>query len=326
VYVEEARRTGVAILPPDVNRSELDCTVERKNAALRIGLGLVKGLSGSTLEALFAARAADGAFLSLPDFLERTGAHTDEAESLIQCGAFDAFDHTRPELSWRLHLLRSPKLRPPREVARTGGRPLDPDALAACEATPESRTQELLRAARAKSGGWRAGGSLALGSAPLAPGEQASLFAPPETPALALPSLPDISRAERGAIEHELLGLTVRDHPTRVFPCPAEARIAALAARLKPRAPIDCAALERFQGGRVGLRGWPAASRRVVTSKGEWMRFLTLEDESGLAEVVVFPDVYQRDGHRLAEFGTLFVTGVVQNQMGACTLQAERIW
>jgi DNA polymerase III alpha subunit len=56
------------------------------------------------------------------------------------------------------------------------------------------------------------------------------------------------------------------------------------------------------------------------------MRFLTLEDESGLAEVVVFPDVYERDGAQLASFGALVVTGTVENQLGACTLHAERIW
>jgi error-prone DNA polymerase len=56
------------------------------------------------------------------------------------------------------------------------------------------------------------------------------------------------------------------------------------------------------------------------------MRFVTLEDESGLAELVVFPDVYERDGARLAEAGVLVVTGVVEEQMGACHLRVERLW
>ena len=62
------------------------------------------------------------------------------------------------------------------------------------------------------------------------------------------------------------------------------------------------------------------------TADGRLMRFLTLEDESGIAEVVLFPDVYERDGRHLAEPGTLCVTGIVENQLGACTLHAERIW
>jgi DNA polymerase III alpha subunit len=93
-----------------------------------------------------------------------------------------------------------------------------------------------------------------------------------------------------------------------------------------PVNPIACADLERFVGGRVTLRGWPAATRHVRTQDGRTMRFLTLEDESGIAEVVVFPDVYERDGRFLAEFGVLCVTGIVEDQMGACTLHGERIW
>ena len=60
--------------------------------------------------------------------------------------------------------------------------------------------------------------------------------------------------------------------------------------------PVPCRDVPRRVRERVTLRGWLAASRRVRTSRGEWMRFLTLEDETDLAEVVVFPDVYRRDG------------------------------
>ena len=89
---------------------------------------------------------------------------------------------------------------------------------------------------------------------------------------------------------------------------------------------IPCGDLDRFRAGRVTLRGWPAATRHVRTHDGRTMRFLTLEDESGIAEAVIFPDVYERDGRHLAQFGTLCITGVVEDQMGACTLHAERIW
>jgi len=56
------------------------------------------------------------------------------------------------------------------------------------------------------------------------------------------------------------------------------------------------------------------------------MRFLTLEDPSGLAEVVLFSDAYERDGHRLTNRGPFLISGRVDNQLGACTLHAERIW
>jgi DNA-directed DNA polymerase III PolC len=345
VYVEEARRLGVPILGPDVNRSARGYRVEQPGArtsvpeqalsaplepvraphgrahssALRLGLEQVKGLQGRTLDATLTARAKDGPFLSLPDFLERTGAHTDETERLIQCGAFEAFDRTIPELLWRLHLLRTPERRVPR--ADAGGEGLDPEVLAACRATP--RTRDTIRSARARTQGWN-GKGIGLGAADLAPGESASLFQEREPSALALPRLPDLDPRVRGRLEHQILGVSVSAHPTALFPCPADERIALCAGR--PPHPIECAALADFQGARITLNGWPAATRHVRTHNGRTMRFLTIEDESGLAEVVVFPDVYERDGAHLAEFGTLCVTGIVENQMGACTLHAERIW
>jgi DNA-directed DNA polymerase III PolC len=316
VYVEEARRMGVPILPPDVNKSERVFRVER--GGLRVGLVHVKGVQERTLDALFQTRASDGPFVSLPDFLERTRAHTDECERLIQCGAFDAFDRTIPELLWRLHLLRAPERKTPR--AKEGENGLDPEVLAACRATPRSR--DAVREARERSQGWT-GKGIGLGAADLAPGETAPLFPEREAPALALPRLSDVDPRVRGRIEHELLGLTVRAHPTTLFPCPADARLAGRDALVKRT--IGCGEIARFQGARVTLRGWPAATRHVRTSDGRTMRFLTLEDETGLAECVIFPDVYERDGAHLAEFGTLCVSGVVQNQMGACTLHVEHV-
>ncbi len=333
VYVEEARRLGVVILPPDVNRSAAEFSLEwlesegsPRTPALRIGLGSIKGLSQRLLTRLAGERERRGPFLSLPDLLERSGAHVDEARHLIQCGALDGFDRTRPELLWRLHLLTSPGRRTPRELTRGGAEGLDPGQLAACRATPGQRAAEAVAAARAGARGWR--GGLGLGNARLAPGESASLFAEPEAPALVLPGLPDLSRLERGELEYELMGLTVHDHPTAIFPAPSDERLAALRfpRRGGPTSPTPCAELHRFEGGRLTLRGWLAASRRVHTTDGKWMRFLTLEDESGLAEVVLFPEVYQRDGARLVEFGPVRVTGKVQNQMGAWTLEAERVW
>jgi len=344
VYVEEARRLGVAILGPDVNQSAASFTVERPagraasrpalRPALRIGLSQVKGLSQRTLEALLATRAAHGAFVSLPDFLERSGAHTDECERLIQTGACDAFDRTRPELLWRLHLLRTPARKPLAGTRAEEHGALDARLLADCQATPRSREHDALAAARARSGGWR-GSGLALGRLELEPGQSLTLFPEPAAESLALPRLPDHDARTRGVIEYELLGLTIASHPVELFPCPAderlgralfEARGRGTRAAARPPNPIACGELARFQGGRVTLRGWPAATRHVRTADQRSMRFLTLEDASGLAEVVVFPDVYERDGAQLAQFGVLCVTGLVENQLGATTLHAERIW
>ena len=335
VYVEEARRLGVPILGPDVNQSGATFAVEwtsrpaqgagaaesRPVGCIRVGLGQVKGLSERTRAAILAARAR-APFLALPDFLERTGAHTDEVEALVQSGAFDSFDRTRPELLWRLHLVRRGTSRVPADLAHG----LDRGQLAAARALPGERARRALAQARANTGGWARNG-LGLGGAELAPGETGALFLEPETPGLVLPGLPDWDARTRALCEFECLGLTLGAHPTELFACAGEERAArAGTAELQPVNRTSCAALERFVGGRVTLRGWLAASRHVRTANGRTMRFLTLEDETGLAEVVLFPPVYQSDGHRLASRGPFLVTGVVEDQLGARTLHAERIW
>ncbi|MDA1266331.1 MAG: DNA polymerase III subunit alpha, partial [Planctomycetota bacterium] len=386
VYIEEARRLGVPILPPDVNRSGATFDVEALSPrrgdpptlSLRIGLSQVKGLSERTLAHLLSSRKTLGAFLSLPDFLDRTDARVNEVEALIQCGAFDAYDRTRPELLWRLHLLKTPAKRAPK------GAGLDPRLLDACQVTPARTQAEVVRAARSRkqvgkqgqvpatdrplsdssSSGW-SGRGIGVSQAELVPGREAALFPDPGPETLVLPGLPDLDRAERGRLEFELLGLCIHEHPVRLFPCPADGRLAERFGRkagavsgafhsrsaesdapggdserpprppeakpvrpadLRPVNPIRCGDLALYRGGRVTLRGWPAATRGVRTEDGHAMRFLTLEDESGLAEVVLFPDIYRRDGQRLHEEGVLCVTGVVEDQYGACTLTAERVW
>ncbi len=315
VYIEEARRLGVPILAPDVNRSAETFRVERIGAqgspALRVGLSQVRGLSRGTIATILRLRAEGEPFLSLPDFLQRTGAQTNEAEALIRCGAFDAFDRTRPELLWRLHLLKTPQRRPP------SGARLDPARLAACRETPESRSD----GSRA-DGTWSSGGRGAFTVPQLSPGEDALLFPAPEPERLVLPGLPDPDPRERGRVEFELLGLCVHQHPVTLLPCPADARRRAA----EPPRPIPCAHLSRYGGGRVTLRGLPAATRQVRTDGGRLMRFLTLEDTSGLAEVVIFPPLYRRAGRYLAQAGVLCITGTVQEQFGAFTLNAERVW
>jgi error-prone DNA polymerase len=313
----------VPILPPDVNRSAIEFLLEwpdedtAAQAAIRVGLGRVKGLSERTLQTILRERER-APFLSLPDFLTRARAQVDEVEHLIQCGAFDSFDRTRPEMLWRLHLFTAPTRRPPLDPDRR--HPLDPAGLAACRTTPQ---EQALKSARSRTGGWT-GSGIGVGAADLSPGEAASLFPEPETPSLALPRLVEFDATTRGRLELELLGLTVRAHPADLFPCDAEERLAGSSRR--PPEIIPCGTAAGYCNRHVSLRGWLAASRRVRTSAGRWMRFISLEDPTGMIEVVLFPEVYERWGHLLTSRGPFLVSGSVKQQMGAVTLHADRVW
>lgn len=318
VYLEEARRLGASLLGPDLNRSAREFCVQRApdgRYGIRLGWRQVYGLSETLIERLLHEREQQP-FLSLPDFLQRTGAHVDEARHLIRCGALDAFDRTRPELLWRLHLLHQKPTRIPR------GERLDASEIAAAN----GRREDLLQS---PSAGWD-GQGIGLGAARLAPGQQTSLFAPPPDRPPVMPGLPDWNPKQRGTAEHELLGVSLHLHPTRLFDCPGEARmrqsVRSPADRRAPMPPRACADVPSLVGARITLRAWLAASRRVRTNNGQWMRFLTLEDETGIAEAVLFPNVYEQTQDRLASDQTLLVTGVVENQLGATVLHTEFLW
>lgn len=97
VICNEARHRGVSILPPDVNRSEADFTIEKGKSgweAIRIGLKQVKGISAKALHTIFSVRQ-QGSFLSPRDFVLRTGLPLDILENLVHCGALDSLHSNR---------------------------------------------------------------------------------------------------------------------------------------------------------------------------------------------------------------------------------------
>ena len=55
------------------------------------------------------------------------------------------------------------------------------------------------------------------------------------------------------------------------------------------------------------------------------MEFLTLEDETGLMEVTLFPVTYQKYGHLVRSHGPFLVEGTVEDQFGAVTLSGQRL-
>ncbi|KKM08957.1 DNA polymerase [Clostridiales bacterium PH28_bin88] len=97
--VVEARRRGVAVLPPDINKSRADFTVE--GGAIRVSLRQVKGLSTPSIRSLLAARE-ERPFSSPADLCARTTLARDELENLIRCGALDKLHPHRRQMLWLL--------------------------------------------------------------------------------------------------------------------------------------------------------------------------------------------------------------------------------
>jgi error-prone DNA polymerase len=217
VVAGDARRHTIAILPPDVSRSQWLYTPERRARgqwALRMGLATVTGLGEAAWQQIEAARMASP-FTGLADFARRTGLDRDTLATLIRAGACDLWGERRP-LLWALGELETRA-----DVLKMAQEPTD----------------------------------------------------------VALPALPPL---EQSGWEHELLGLAPGGQIMRHY-------------RDALRERRVCATWEAKQmaaGRRVRVAGLMAVRQRPPTAGG--ILFISLEDEAGLLDLVVKPEVYAR--------------------------------
>ncbi|TQJ32354.1 DNA polymerase-3 subunit alpha [Microbacterium sp. SLBN-146] len=98
VYLNECRRMGIKVLPPDVGQSIRYFAAVDED--IRFGLGAVRNVGANVVDGIVTSRGEDG-FASFHDFLARVPAHVANkrtVESLIKAGAFDSLGSTRRAL------------------------------------------------------------------------------------------------------------------------------------------------------------------------------------------------------------------------------------
>ncbi|WP_282836536.1 DNA polymerase III subunit alpha [Microbacterium flavum] len=98
VYLNECRRMGIQVLPPDVSESIRFFAAVGED--IRFGLGAVRNVGANVVDGIVAARA-EGPYASFHDFLDRAPMHVANkrtVESLIKAGAFDSMGDTRRAL------------------------------------------------------------------------------------------------------------------------------------------------------------------------------------------------------------------------------------
>jgi error-prone DNA polymerase len=121
--VRDGERRGVRVLPPDVNASEAQCSLEA--GAVRVGVGYVRGVGEKEAEGVAAGRP----YGDIRDLAQRAPADRAGLEALVESGACDCFGEPRRELLWQLGLVPRPQSVPgARGEAKQLALPLEPTA------------------------------------------------------------------------------------------------------------------------------------------------------------------------------------------------------
>ncbi|MGH7660690.1 MAG: DNA polymerase III subunit alpha [Vulcanimicrobiaceae bacterium] len=102
-YIDEARKLGINVLPPDVNTSLVDfsTTGSGKDNRIRFGLAAIKGVGEAAVRAILGAREQDGSFVDIFDFAKRVDpkhANRRVLEALVRSGAMDQLPGNRAQL------------------------------------------------------------------------------------------------------------------------------------------------------------------------------------------------------------------------------------
>jgi DNA polymerase III alpha subunit len=180
-------------------------------------------------------------------------------------------------------------------LTRAGPRPQEAESLAKVGALEGLGTiPAILR--RLQGGGWQAG--------------QMNLFTWNDVEG------EDWTVDQKVASQQELLGISLEAHPLEL----ASDKINAA------RAITTVDAAGRI-GQRVTVAGVRQSSHRSRTAKGEMMMFITLEDLSGILDVILFPDAYRQAKNIVSSASPFLVTGIMEldTARGETYLRAERV-
>jgi len=274
----DAMRNGIEMRLPDINVSDVWCTVETGQGsvprahgpghgghapgrgAVRIGLGFVRHWSEETATATVLEREQHGSFKSVGDFIRRAPPKLKRTaiEALMWVGGCDGFGLTRRELLWQVGLWLPPK------------------------------------ASQSGDGRGRRQLELALNH----PHEQLAFGG--------------LAAHERLLAEYATLGFSASAHP-----------LSLVRHALPPDLTLNRDLMKLKAGVKCQVAGLVVARQRPETAKG--IVFLLVEDETGMTNVIVRPDVYDRCRAAVRGEPFLLVRGKLAKDDGTVNVLAEKV-
>ncbi|MBL9147605.1 MAG: error-prone DNA polymerase [Phycisphaerae bacterium] len=271
--------------------------------ALRLGLRLVRGLATVDAERVAAAVRAHGPFTTVEALWQASGVSVASLRRLASADAFRSMGLDRQRALWQIRALRD---EPQSMWSGATGTGIGASGFASpscAERTSPERTS-----AEPPSDGPLSGTS------PFA-------ATPSTTPAPRVASggrsvLPPVTPLANVAHDYAATGLSLKQHP-----------MACIRERLAMRGVVPCGVLRHLavapQGTRLRVAGIVLVRQRPSTANG--IVFMTIEDESGIANLIVRPKVYARDRRAARHAVILEAEGRVERQGDVVHLLVRRV-
>ncbi len=254
----DAGRHDVNIRLPDINKSDVHCTVEEN--CIRIGLGFIRDCGWDVAEETVIGRERNGPYRSLGDLVRRAPPRLSRnaIENLVWVGGCDTFGLTRRELLWQVGLWLPPK----------------------SEQSGATRTRRQLEL-------------------PLTHPYEHLRFG-------------GVSDDERLVAEYDVLGFSASGHP-----------FAMLRDSLPPKVLRSDRLQELEHGAKIEVAGLVVARQRPETARG--YTFVLMEDEAGMINAIVRPEIYDRDRMAVRGEPFLWILGTLAKDDGTVNVIAEEV-
>ena len=303
VYLSESRERGIPVLPPDINESALNFSVEH-GKGVRFGLTAIKGLGEGAVRAIMAARAQLGGRVpslhALCEIVDLRIANKRVFEALVKAGAADL-------------------------LAGGGGR--------------EGRARQFAAIDAACEHGIRTQRDRDLGQTQLFGSDDSEAGISGRTP---LPAAVDSTEIEQRQHEKDALGLYWSGHPMDSYADALRAYGAKSTGDFNARRSVDEDLPSANGAGNgngdgsgggsrprtsedISIGGIVSGLRPLKTRKGDRMCVITLDDAQGSVEVVVFPEAYKQYGHLAGEGQMVLVKGRLERDDESTRILASEI-
>jgi len=282
--VKDARRHGVRMRPVCVAESEWHCAVE-SDESVRLGFCVVNGFRQEDATEIVRERSAQ-AFSSIEDFKRRLRLTKEELRTLAELGALNCLAKHRRAAMWETEDKLYDDL--------LGSAGASHAVAGAPPATGEKRSRQMEEGPSPK---------------PFRPGVEKSVRGARAARNLHPPLAP-MTLPERVQADYAGMNLTTGPHPMKL---------------LREKLPNVWRATDLAQarhGAIVQIAGNVICRQRPGTAKG--FVFISLEDETGVANAIVTPDLFERIRLLITEEPFLIIEGEVQNSDDVVLVKARK--